>query len=119
MDGTTPLRGSLAITAPMSFGTMHLSPILARFAAAHPDLELRIDYDDRMRDLARDGFDIGIRIGDARSAALKACKLCEDRQSVVASPGYLTRFGTPAEMADLRDHQVISSRICPMRRYGK
>lgn len=108
MDGAAPLRGSLAIAAPMSFGTMHLSPILARFAAAHPDLELRIDYDDRARDLARDGFDIGIRIGEARDGALKARKLCEDRQVVVASPDYLARHGTPEGLADLRDHQVIS-----------
>ena len=108
MDGVTPLRGSLSIAAPMSFGTMHLSPILARFAAAHPDLELRIDYDDRARDLARDGFDIGIRIGEARDGALKARKLCEDRQVVVASPDYLARHGTPEKLTDLRDLQVIS-----------
>lgn len=108
MDGAAPLRGTLAIAAPMSFGTMYLSPILARFAAAHPGLELRIDYDDRARDLARDGIDIGIRVGDARDGALKVRKLCEDRQIVVASPGYLARHGTPASLADLRDHQVIS-----------
>lgn len=108
MDGAAPLRGALAIAAPMSFGTMHLTPILARFAIAHPALELRIDYDDRARDLARDGFDIGIRIGDARDGALKARKLCEDRQVVVASPGYLARRGTPEALADLRDHCAIS-----------
>jgi DNA-binding transcriptional LysR family regulator len=108
MDGAAPLRGSLAIAAPMSFGTMHLSPILARFAAAHPELELRIDYDDRARDLARDGFDIGVRIGEARDGALKARKLCEDRQVVVAAPSYLARHGTPEALADLRHHQVIT-----------
>ena len=70
MDGATPLRGTLAIAAPMSFGTMYLSPVLARFAAAHPGLEMRIDYDDRARDLSREGFDLGIRIGDARDGAL-------------------------------------------------
>lgn len=108
MDGATPLRGTLAIAAPMSFGTMYLSPVLADFAAAHPGLELRIDYDDRARDLSREGFDLGIRIGDARDGALKARKLCEARQIVVASPDYLARHGTPDKLADLRDHQVIS-----------
>ena len=108
MDGATPLRGTLAIAAPMSFGTMYLSPVLARFAAAHPGLEMRIDYDDRARDLSREGFDLGIRIGDARDGALKARKLCEARQSVVASPAYLARHGTPEKLSDLRDHQVIS-----------
>lgn len=108
MDGAAPLRGSLAIAAPMSFGTMYLTPILARFAAAHPELDLRIDYDDRAHDLARNGFDIGIRIGEARDGALKARKLCEDRQVVVAAPSYLARHGTPTTLSDLHDHQVIS-----------
>ncbi|WBU65712.1 LysR family transcriptional regulator [Paracoccus aerodenitrificans] len=108
MDGVAELRGSLAIAAPMSFGTMYLSPIIARFAASHPALEIRVDYDDRARDLAREGFDLGIRIGEARDGALKARKLCEDRPVVVASPDYLARHGVPETLADLRDHQVIS-----------
>ena len=107
MDGAAPLRGSLSIAAPMSFGTMYLSAILARFAAAHPALDLRVDYDDRARDLAREGFDLGVRIGEARDGALIARKLCEDRQIACASPGYLARHGTPVELADLREHQVI------------
>src|SRR3546814_20998579 len=86
---------------------MHLSPILARFAAAHPDLELRIDYADRARDLAREGFDIGIRIGAARGGALTARKLCEDRQIVVASPDSLARHGTPETTSHPGDHPVI------------
>ena len=108
MDGAASLRGSLAIAAPMTFGTMYLTPILARFAAAHPALELRVDYEDRLRDLTREGFDLGIRIGDARDGALKARKLCEARQIVVASPDYLARHGAPEKLADLRDHQVNS-----------
>ncbi len=107
MDGAAPLLGSLSIAAPMSFGTMYLTASLARFAAAHPALELRIDYDDRTRDLAREGFDLGIRIGDARDSALIARKLCEDRQVACASPDYLARNGVPTTLADLRDHQVI------------
>ncbi|WP_281173402.1 LysR family transcriptional regulator [Leisingera methylohalidivorans] len=104
----TSLQGSLAITAPMSFGTMFLSEILADFARTHPGLDLRIDYDDRARDLLREGYDIGIRIGDARDAHLMQRKLCEDRQIVVASADYLARHGNPETLADLRNHQVLS-----------
>lgn len=107
MDGAAPLVGSLSVAAPMSFGTMHLGPILARFAAVHPGLAFRIDYDDRTRDLAREGFDIGIRIGAARDAALISRKLCDDRQFVVASADYLAKAGTPQTPADLSGHQVI------------
>ncbi|MFD1795984.1 LysR family transcriptional regulator [Paracoccus aurantiacus] len=107
MDGAARLQGSLAIAAPMSFGTMYLTPVLARFALAHPALELRVDYDDRLRDLTRDGFDIGIRIGQARDGALMSRKLCEDRPMVVASPAYLQRAGTPKTPSDLSEHDVI------------
>ncbi|MFV0335574.1 MAG: LysR family transcriptional regulator [Tropicimonas sp.] len=107
MDGSTPLSGSLAIAAPMSFGTLYLAPILARFAKAHPGLDFRIDFDDRVRDLPREGFDLGIRIGEARDGALMARKLCDDRQFIVASPDYLARSGTPATAADLAQHQTI------------
>ena len=107
MDGAASLRGSLAIAAPMTFGTMYLTPILARFAAAHPALELRVDYEDRLRDLTREGFDLGIRIGHARDGALMAKKLCEDRPVVVASPAYLDRAGTPKTPAELADHPII------------
>jgi DNA-binding transcriptional LysR family regulator len=106
-EAGTPLHGKLAITAPMTFGTMHLSPVLASFAAAHPGLDLRIEYDDRMRDLEREGFDIAIRIGEARDAHLMQRKLYEDRQVVCASPDYLARHGVPQTPADLTAHEVI------------
>lgn len=108
MDGTAPLRGRLSITAPMTFGTMFISPILARFALAHPELDLRIDYDDRTRDLIRDGFDLAIRIGDARDNALIGRTLCTDEMIACASHDYLTRHGHPKTAADLAGHQVLS-----------
>lgn len=107
MEGAETLRGTLAISAPMSFGTMYLTPVLARFAALHPELELRVDYDDRLRDLARDGFDIGIRIGEPRDGALMVRKLCEDQQVAVASPAYIARHGAPQSPAELGRHQLI------------
>ena len=106
-DGTTSLRGLLAIAAPMSFGVLYLSPIIADFAARHPLLDLRIDYDDRARDLARDGFDVGLRVGPLGDTALKARKLCEDRLIACAAPAYLAHRGRPAHPRDLAAHDVI------------
>lgn len=107
LDGAASLRGSLSIAAPMSFGTMYLAPILARFAEKFPELDLRIEFDDRLRDLARDGFDLGIRIGAPRDSALMSRKLCEDRAMIVASPDYLARRGTPDRIEALSGHPVI------------
>lgn len=103
----TSLRGRLSIAAPMSFGVMYLGPILASFAAANPELDLRIDYDDRARDLVQDGVDVSIRIGTIRDSALIARKLCDDRSVPCASPAYIARHGAPSDLDDLRDHQVI------------
>ena len=117
MDGAAPLRGRLAIAAPMSFGTLYLGPILARFAATHPQLELRIDYDDRARDLVREGFDLAIRIGEPRDNALVGRTLCTDRMVACASPDYLERHGWPQEPAELASHQVISYAHLPDSRH--
>lgn len=107
MDGVAPLRGSLSIAAPMSFGILHLSPIIAQFATQNPGLEITVDYDDRTRDLAREGYDIGIRIGKLSDKALMQRKLCEDESIACASPAYLAAQGRPESLADLRGHQVI------------
>jgi len=117
MDGQAALRGSLAMSAPMSFGTLYLGPILARFAARHPQLDLRIDYDDRARDLVRDGYDLAIRIGEPRDSALVGRKLCTDRMVACASPEYIARHGRPDTPGDLAAHQVISYALLPDSRH--
>lgn len=101
------LRGRLSIAAPMSFGRMYLGPLLAQFATLHPDLELTVDYDDRIRDLIPDGYDIAVRIGQMRDTALMARKLCEDRHIICASPDYLAKHGTPQNIQDLQSHSSI------------
>lgn len=116
MDGVAALRGSLSISAPMSFGILHLGPIIARFAKANPELEISVSYDDRTRDLAREGIDIGIRVGKLRDKALMQKKLCEDEAVPCASPAYLDRHGRPQTLNDLRDHQVIGYSHVPNSR---
>lgn len=113
MDGAASLRGELSIASPMSFGVMYLSPVIARFAARHPGLSLRVDYDDRVRDLAADGFDVGIRIGTLGDTALKARRLCEDRAVACAAPAYLARMGRPAQPSELTGHAVIGYNHVP------
>lgn len=105
--GMAGLRGSLAISAPMSFGILHLSPVLAEFARRHPDLEMVIDYDDRFVDLVRGGFDLAIRIGQLPDSGLIARRLCDDPRIVCASPDYLARHGAPTGLADLPEHPAI------------
>ncbi len=108
--GMAGLRGSLAISAPMSFGIRHLSPLLASFALRHPDLELVVDYEDRFVDLVRGGFDLAVRIGQMPDSGLIARKLCDDPRVVCASPAYLERRSAPKDLADLPNHPAVGYR---------
>lgn len=101
------LTGRLRITAPMSFGTLKLTPVIASFARAHPALEIAIDLDDRFVDLGRGGYDLGIRVGDLPDASFIARKLCDEPRVVVCSPAYRRERGLPVDVADLVNHACI------------
>lgn len=101
------LTGRLRITAPMSFGTLRLAPVIASFARANPDLEIAIDLDDRFVDLHQGGYDLGIRVGDLSDSSMIARKLCDERRLVVCSPAYRRERGLPADVADLANHACI------------
>lgn len=101
------LTGRLRITAPMSFGTLKLTPIIAGFARAHPELEIAVDLDDRFVDLLRGGYDLGIRVGDLPDSSIIAKKLYEERRVVVCSPAYRRACGLPKDVADLANHACI------------
>jgi DNA-binding transcriptional LysR family regulator len=105
--GLHGLRGRLAIAAPVSFGTLHLGPVVAEFARRHPELEIALDYDDRMVDLVREGYDVAVRIGAPRDTSLIARKLCEDGRAVCASPAYVAAHGAPATLDELARLEAI------------
>ncbi|TWT02841.1 LysR family transcriptional regulator [Reyranella sp. CPCC 100927] len=101
------LQGRLRITAPMTFGTMYLGSVIFEFAKRHPDLELALDYDDRMVDLVRGGYDVGVRIGILKESSLVARKLCTVHRAICCSPAYARDRGLPATVAELAAHDCI------------
>jgi len=101
------VRGRLRIAAPMSFGTMYLSPILARFARDHPDVDLAMDFDDRMVDLVAGDYDLAVRSGRLEDSSLIARKLCTSRRVVCCSPAYAEAQGLPESIEDLARHRCI------------
>ena len=101
------LCGSLRISAPMTFGTLYLGPILFAFLNRHPRLELALDLDDRITDLPGEGYDLGIRIGRLHDSALAARKLAMSRRVVCCSPAYAQRAGLPATIEELAGHACL------------
>lgn len=101
------LRGPLRISAPVTFGRMHLGPALYGFLARHPGVELTLDLDDRRVDAAADGYDAVVRHGPVADSRLTVWRLAPSRRVLVASPDYLDRYGTPGSMAALEQHRGI------------
>lgn len=99
--------GRLRITAPISFGTTQLAPVLIQFATAFPDIQLDVSFSDRVVNLVDEGFDAAIRIGRPGDSSLIARKLCAARIVVVGAPSYLDAHGTPSAPADLLHHDCI------------
>jgi DNA-binding transcriptional LysR family regulator len=104
----TGLAGSLRITAPVDHVMQSLAPALAEFAQLHPALQFELHTGDRVVDLIAEGMDLAIRGGSLRNSSLRAIKLGEFEQHVVASPAYLKAHGVPKKPEELSHHQWIS-----------
>jgi len=100
-------RGTLRVGVPMDFGRAHLAAPLAAFAAAHPRLEVEIEFADRYVDVVDEGFDVVVRIGALEDSTLVARRIAPCRRVLCASPDYLTRSGTPATPEALGDHRRV------------
>jgi DNA-binding transcriptional LysR family regulator len=100
-------RGRLKVNAPMSFGILHLAPLLPEFLARHPLVEIDLTLNDRVIDLLEEGFDVAVRIGQPRDSSLIARRLAAATFVCAASPAYLARAGTPQHPADLHAHNCL------------
>ncbi len=94
--GDVSPKGNLHVTAPSSFGRMHLVPTLKVFLSRYPDLSIDLQFSDSIVDLVEGGFDIAIRNADLKNSTMIARKLAPDRRIICASPEYLARFGEPS-----------------------
>jgi DNA-binding transcriptional LysR family regulator len=95
------LTGSLRVTAPIDLSSGSVAPALSRFAQLHPALAIDLRSADGIADLLAEGIDVAIRMGWLRDSSLRAVKLGEFDQYIVAAPDYLRRAGVPTEPEDL------------------
>ncbi|EGU56125.1 LysR family transcriptional regulator [Vibrio nigripulchritudo ATCC 27043] len=105
--GQTHPAGTLRVTAPASFGRMHLMPVLKEFLSRYPDIQLDVRFSDAIVDLVEGGFDVAIRNAELKNSSLIARKLAPDNRILCASPDYLKEYGEPKTPDELKTHQCI------------
>jgi DNA-binding transcriptional LysR family regulator len=100
-------RGILRLNVPVSFGERQVAPLLADFAAAHPQVSVELGLNDRLVDLAEEGWDLAIRIGTLSDSSLIARRIAPCRTLVCAAPSYLKARGVPRDVASLAQHNCL------------
>lgn len=106
-DAPTRIEGTLKMTAPLTFGLMHLSEVIDDYANQHPSLNFELDFSDRHVDLVEEGYELAIRIRELQDSTHQAKRLALVRYSLCASPDYLSKMGTPQTVDDLTGHEFL------------
>lgn len=99
--------GRLRLSAPLTFGTLQLTPVLTDFARAYPEIHLDVNFTDRLVNLVDEGYDAAIRAGLPGDSSLISRRLCDIRIMTAGAPDYLARRGRPESPADLAAHDCL------------
>ncbi|RXH26316.1 transcriptional regulator [Bradyrhizobium nanningense] len=101
------LKGRLRICAAVTFARIHLIPLLPKFLAQHPELDLEVVLDDRQIDLVQEGIDVALRMGKMMDSALTARRIARCKRLVLGTPAYFDRAGPPKTPSELSKHQAV------------
>ena len=109
--GGAQASGRLRLTAPAGFGRRHVAPLVPLFHELHPEVTISLNLSDRVIDLAGEGYDCAVRVGDLPDSSLISVRLADNRRLCVAAPRYLQRHGRPEHPQELArfDCLVLSS----------
>jgi DNA-binding transcriptional LysR family regulator len=101
-------RGWINVTAPVTFGRLHVLPLVQGFLDEYPQVDVRLLLLDRVVSLVDEGLDLGVRIGQLRDSSLLAVRVGQVRRIVCAAPQYLAHYGVPATPHDIANHRVVA-----------
>lgn len=101
------LSGRVRLSVPTTYAHYRLPPLLQRFAARYPRVQVELNITNRNVDLVAEGFDLAIRLGTMPDSGLVARKLEDAALCLVSSPEYLGRAGTPRGLEDLALHTCV------------
>lgn len=106
---TAEVVGRIRVSAAGAFAERYVAPILAEFAAQHPNVQIDMDFNSRNINLIDEGFDFAVRYGVLEDSSLMARQLTGRTLVACASPDYLKCQGTPADPEELREHACLRS----------
>jgi len=111
------------VSAPVSFGRIHLIPLAAQLIELYARLDIELRLEDRLVDLTQEHIDIAVRIGQPRDSSAIMHKLADNRRILVAAPAYLNRHGRPQSLSELQNHHCLryddSTNSMATRRTGR
>jgi DNA-binding transcriptional LysR family regulator len=107
--------GLLRVSAPVSFGNLHLGELWGDFKSLHPKITFDVVLSDRVIDIVEEGFDLAVRIGVPQSSSLISRRLATTRVVACASPRYLAARGTPEHPGDLAAHDIVAYSLWSQR----
>ncbi len=99
--GGVKASGHLRVTAPAGFGRRHVAPLVPAFRTLHPEVSLSLNLSDRVVDVAAEGYDCAVRVGDLADSSLVSVRLADNRRLCVATPDFVRRHGAPQQPGDL------------------
>jgi DNA-binding transcriptional LysR family regulator len=102
-------HGHLAVTAPVLFGRMFVTPVIVEYLELYPGTEVSALFLDRIVNLVEEGLDVGVRIGELPDSSMRARRVGSVRHVLCASPDHLKSHGMPQQPEDLQEHSLISS----------
>ncbi len=104
--------GTVRITASRHAADTVLWPRLAPVLKRHPDVLLELALESRFTDIVAEGYDAGVRLGEALARDMVAVRIGPDlRMAMVCSPGYAAEHGLPKVPRDLSKHRCINLRF--------
>lgn len=106
--GGMKASGHLRITAPAGFGRRHVAPLVTKFREQHADVTITLNLSDRVVDLAGEGVDCAVRVGDLPDSSLVSVRLADNRRLCVATPRYLSAHGTPQHPSELAKYDCLT-----------
>ncbi|WP_406608929.1 LysR family transcriptional regulator [Agarivorans sp. JK6] len=100
-------QGLLRINTPMSFGRLHIAPLITKFLQRYPKITIDMVMEDKVVDLVAEGFDVAIRAGNLPDSSLIVRKLAPLKSVLCASPDYLKPHGIPQTIEQLASHNCL------------